>query len=287
MKKLTKSLCLVLALLMIVSIIPMQTQAAPKISLKSKTVYVGDSFYLKMSGTTKKVTWSSSNKKVATVNKYGRVTAKKAGKATIKAKVSSKYYKCTVTVKAIPTEKDLTWKEYTKHGYFGDSTYRYIEVTNNSKETITVKTKSTAYDVDGNLIGAAESGSEVIGPGCTSLVYEYYDSTTGIVRFDTKFKVELSNFYRSVIEDLEYTYSVLDGKILMQVTNNGSHRAEFVEAYLLFFKNGELVNVEEKYFDGEESCYLYPDETATEQINLYDDVEYDEIKVFLTGRASK
>ena len=45
-----------------------------------------------------KVTWKSSNKKVATVNK-GTVKAKKAGKTTITAKVSGKTLKCSVTVK--------------------------------------------------------------------------------------------------------------------------------------------------------------------------------------------
>ena len=45
-----------------------------------------------------KVTWKSSNKKVATVSK-GTVKAKKAGKTTITAKVSGKTFKCSVTVK--------------------------------------------------------------------------------------------------------------------------------------------------------------------------------------------
>lgn len=35
---------------------------------------------------TEKLTWTSSNKKVATVDKNGKVTAKKAGKATITVK---------------------------------------------------------------------------------------------------------------------------------------------------------------------------------------------------------
>lgn len=47
-----------------------------------------------------KITWSSSNKKVATVSKSGKVTAKKAGKATITAKTSNgKKATCKITVK--------------------------------------------------------------------------------------------------------------------------------------------------------------------------------------------
>ena len=46
----------------------------------------------------KKVTWSSSNKKVAAVSKKGKVTAKKLGTAKITAKVNGKKYTCTVKV---------------------------------------------------------------------------------------------------------------------------------------------------------------------------------------------
>lgn len=52
--------------------------------------------------TSKKVTWTSSNKKVATVNSRGKVTAKKPGTVTITAKtVNGKTAKCKVTVKKI------------------------------------------------------------------------------------------------------------------------------------------------------------------------------------------
>ncbi|MCM1283728.1 MAG: Ig-like domain-containing protein [Muribaculaceae bacterium] len=45
------------------------------------------------------LTWSSSNSKVATVDKSGKVTAKGAGTATITMKMGKKSYACTVRVK--------------------------------------------------------------------------------------------------------------------------------------------------------------------------------------------
>lgn len=62
------------------------------------TLSVGKTGTFKASGKTKGITWSSSNKKVATVNKNGKVTAKGAGTASIKMKVSGKTYSCTVRV---------------------------------------------------------------------------------------------------------------------------------------------------------------------------------------------
>lgn len=70
-----------------------------KINKTKEIVYVGSSVTLKITGTSKKVTWSTSNAKVATVSKKGKVTAKKAGTATITAKVAGEKYKCKITVK--------------------------------------------------------------------------------------------------------------------------------------------------------------------------------------------
>ena len=105
MNKRKKGLCQLLAcvmvLIMLVSLSPVNVQAASKVKInKTKTtMYVGTPKTLKVTGTTKKVTWKSSNKKIATVSAKGKVTPKKAGTVVITAKVSGKKYKCKVTVK--------------------------------------------------------------------------------------------------------------------------------------------------------------------------------------------
>jgi len=80
--------------------------ATVKLNKKKTTVAVGNTVKLKMSGTKKKVKWTSSNRKVATVTSKGVVKGRKAGTATIKAKVGGRTYKCKVTVKkSITTAK--------------------------------------------------------------------------------------------------------------------------------------------------------------------------------------
>ena len=69
-----------------------------KLSRSRLTVFVSDKQTLKVKGTSKKVTWSSSNEKVAKVSAKGKVRALKPGKATITAKVGKKRLKCKVTV---------------------------------------------------------------------------------------------------------------------------------------------------------------------------------------------
>ena len=80
---------------------------------KTATIGVGSSKQLvaKFAGknVTKKATWSTSNKSIATV-KNGKVTAKKPGKVTIKVKYSGMTAKCTVTVMGL-SKTSLTLKQ--------------------------------------------------------------------------------------------------------------------------------------------------------------------------------
>lgn len=105
LKKFTKAMALALALVVAVPAgVPMSTAtvaeaATVKLSATKKTLTKGKTYTLKMLGTKKKVTWKSSKTSVATVSSKGKVTAKKAGTATITATVGTKTYKCKITVK--------------------------------------------------------------------------------------------------------------------------------------------------------------------------------------------
>ena len=106
MKNLKKSvLCMLMAVVMVMtvtatSVIPVQDVYAASVKLnKTKlTMNIGGVYQLKVSGTNKKVIWSSTDSKVASVSS-GKVKAKKTGTATIIAKIGSKKLKCQVKVK--------------------------------------------------------------------------------------------------------------------------------------------------------------------------------------------
>ena len=90
MKKFIKTLAIVLCLStvtpVVASSIGVETvEAATKIKLNctKKTMYVGDTFKLKISGTKKKVKWSSSDKRIATVSSKGVVKGIKEGEGKI------------------------------------------------------------------------------------------------------------------------------------------------------------------------------------------------------------
>lgn len=94
-------LCLVLILVLILPMTTsVQAKSAIKLSSKKKTMTVGETYKLTVKNTTKKATYSSSDKSVAKVNKKGVITAKSAGLAVITVKVGSKKLTCKVTVKS-------------------------------------------------------------------------------------------------------------------------------------------------------------------------------------------
>lgn len=110
-------------------------EAAAKLNKTSVSLPKGGSTQLSVSGTSKKVTWKSNNTGVATVNSKGKVSAKKAGKATITAKVNGKTYKCTV--KVVSFKSNASAITMTK-----GKTYS-IKITGTSNK-VTYKSKKTA-----------------------------------------------------------------------------------------------------------------------------------------------
>ena len=71
------------------------------LSRYAKTMSVGQEFYLiAFNSAFTLPTFKSSNSSIASVNSYGRVTAKKAGSCRITAKISKAEASCKVTVKA-------------------------------------------------------------------------------------------------------------------------------------------------------------------------------------------
>lgn len=107
MCKMKKGIVFFMVLLAMTFVLPMSAKTeqveAAYLNYTRVTVMQAGSVKVKMLGTSKKVKWSSSNKKIAVVSKKGNITGKKPGKCTVTAKVSGKKYKCKVTVKKNPT----------------------------------------------------------------------------------------------------------------------------------------------------------------------------------------
>ena len=132
--------------------------AKPGITAKVSQVYVGKKATIKVTKTkvTGKVTFKSSNKKVATVNRKGVITGKKAGKAVITVKVGKYTKKLTVKVKkpsfklvksSVKLKKGNKTTIRVKAAPVSKVTYKTSNkkvATVNSKGVVTAKKKGTA-----------------------------------------------------------------------------------------------------------------------------------------------
>lgn len=70
-----------------------------KLNKTTATIQVGKKTTLSVKGTSKKVTWSSKNRAIASINTKGVVTGKKKGTTYISAKVAGKTLRCKIIVK--------------------------------------------------------------------------------------------------------------------------------------------------------------------------------------------
>ena len=185
------------------------------------------------------------------------------------------------TTKEDISVEDLIIEEYSYENTIGDTLY-FLVITNNSSETIQISSNATAYDEQGNVIGADSSELNAVGNGCQSILTHYFSSVENVKDFEYTLSVEKETYYQSVIQDVKLETSILEDKVIVTCTNNGSESAEFLEATALFMKENELVYYGSKYVTDDNS-ELKPNATISEQIEAYGN-DFDDVKVYLTGR---
>ena len=110
-RMITRILASTLSIMLIVLAAPLTVTAVssekPRLNYYKKTLCIkktynlNRSFKLRVKKTKSKARFKTSNKKVATVTKSGKVIAKKPGKTTITAKIDGYSLKCKVTVKSV------------------------------------------------------------------------------------------------------------------------------------------------------------------------------------------
>lgn len=108
MKKAMVTMMMVVFAAMLLLVAPVQ--AASKTKTTKVTMKAGQSKTLRVK-TAGKVKWSSSNKAIVSVNKKGKIVARRAGKAKITAKYGKKKAVFVVTVKSTPCVASSIRKE--------------------------------------------------------------------------------------------------------------------------------------------------------------------------------
>lgn len=132
--------------------------ASAKLNTNLVTTTVKKTYQLKIKGTKKKVKWATGNKKVATVDKKGKVTAKGVGNTTITAKIGKKKYTCKVYVgqKQLVNNKNISV-------YYTNTTKKGISIFARNKMSKSKKAKMLLtinnYALDGQTPEGKRSGT--------------------------------------------------------------------------------------------------------------------------------
>lgn len=161
MKRFIKCIVFVLCVIMLCgSILPVcqieTTQAAVRLNRYSVELVEGKTFQLKLkSNNKKKITWTSKNKKVATVNKRCLVTAVKTGKTKIVVKQGN--YNFTCNVKVTPNyAKNISYEPIEYHTPSIKNSLYLLKIKNDNDCNVSVRLKIKSYDKDGYYIGNSE-----------------------------------------------------------------------------------------------------------------------------------
>lgn len=178
-------LSVLFGLMVLLCLMPVSASAASaKISRKSIEILKGQSYTLQIKNTKKKVKWSSSKKKVATVDSNGVVKGKIAGSTVVTAVVGKKKFTCTVTVRRPVvrvklSEKSLTLKVGKKAALEAvvkpENAYKKTLVwssSNDSIASVSAKGKVTANAPGNAVITARATDGSGVTAVCVVMVEE-------------------------------------------------------------------------------------------------------------------
>ena len=247
----------------------------PTISPRITTIEVGKSTSLRLKGTKQKVTWKSSNTKIATV-RNGKVTGRKSGNVKITANVQKKKYTCNVRVKdpapySDQFEPTITLSNSNIELKLGSS--KTIVATAYPKNNIIWNSSdSNIVSVSGGLITAKEIGYATITATCNNKTATCYVTVT-------------DDFDRKIAEkNLSYTSQILYDTCYITIKNNYKYPVS-ISASVKYYRNGSIV--ESGYDD---NYYLAPGNESILVTNIYGHLpKYDNYSVRLSvnGRGEE
>ena len=241
----------------------------PKLSKTKLSLYKGKTATLKLSGTSQKVKWSSTNQYVATVTSKGKVKALNVGSSIIYATVNNKKYSCFLTVKSKPVvlqnftidkgSLELKIGEKAKIKASGASGTVNWSSTNTSVATVDSNGNVTAKSIGiTSIMATCKNGSAI----CIVQVISDFDAQKAVIQ-------------------ITYTTYRTDQGVIVIIKNNYKYSVRLTVDCLYYASSGLMVG------KSSDSCYLLEKgrECALMCYNPYDsnyeDVDYSSYKINL------
>lgn len=219
---------------------PMQTQAAARLNKEDVTMYPGDTLQLKVKGSSKKFKWKSDNKRVATVNQKGKVTAKSEGSATIYAERGYVTLICFIEVEF----NDKEAAENVKVESLVTNNTAIALVKNDNNVDLYVTVSFALYDKYGKIVDTEELGVYATKENVCALRTDSYEGK------DIKsVKTSISEIYKPSYTNQPQYIKVSESnttkdKVSVKVKNIGRNKFEETRITCIFLKNNLPVGCE-------------------------------------------
>ncbi len=193
---------------------------------------------LPASSTRKTITWSSSDPAVATVDNTGFLVGKKAGTATITAKVEGTEVRNSFTVNVTSELIAIAISGYSI-SFYPEKEITFLATTTPSDYKSENKIKWSSSDPKG--IDISEDGkAKEFGPGCYTITAELdgitgsrdyaYAPTSSFIRYDIASDKSVTFSWDRLAGEREYT--LYDGeRVVTTFTGDGSDSYEFTDSY--------------------------------------------------------
>lgn len=257
LKKLTVLLSLTLAFTLLIPKIPnipndiVEVNAATvKLNKTKATLVKGKTLTLRVTGTKNKVTWKSSNKKVASVSTKGKVTAKLKGTVTITAKIGNRNLKCKVTVKE-KENKTIQGISYELQDT-GKGIVAILKNTNKYHVSLNAK---IAYYSNGKMIGTVKEDNSAFesGKACALFFHAPYNSNYQYVPY-SDYKITISTEMGTNLicasSKIKITSNFGADNVSIQAKNNSDKKLEFITIACVFYdSSGNAIGYEYHYAD--------------------------------------
>lgn len=169
------------------------------------------------------------------------------------------------------------------HDAYINADYYHNDVllTNNSQVIVEAELTVKFLDADDSVVGVSNISTEALGPGETHCI-----SASNELPFDHA-EVIITNAkeddrYVGGMSDVECVdYAVNGKKVIVELTNNGKYAVEFAKAYVVFYDNDKVVDVDYTYVTDDDS-ELKAGATLIDEITTRK--EFTEYRVFYYGR---
>lgn len=232
-RKVLTTLILCTTLAMSATFIKSTQATTVKLNKSTITIYKGNTYKLKVNGTKAKITWTSNNKKVATVTSTGTVKGIAKGTTYVNAKVGTKTLKCKVTIKENETvsAKKVSYK-------LQDTGKGVVAILTNKNTSPVMITSTLVFLKSGKMLDTRTDYCWYLEPNQSTVAYFYapHDNKYNNVSYDDyKISLKVENSWSKGTSKIGVKSNMSIDNVTAEITNNSGKELSMITLGIVWY----------------------------------------------------